>query len=144
MTIPIPTDLPIATVTVRFRTGVTARQLTALVWQVVRQGGEHVEFIVDRRYYDGDDLLSVGQTGNFFRDQIRVVPALELPFFQSGDPYTKALVTSHTWVGEDDKRRFNANDRQMIIGAVRKFARELTDAYQTALHEGFPEYVEPE
>lgn len=133
-------ELPLAVVTVRFdKQPATGIQLAALVKQVVEQGES--TFVVQHRYYDGD-VMSFGQTSGYPYDHIRVTPTLDGPaFFSPEENYAEVKVTSHSWGGSVYAVGYS---NQSVIDAVKKLAAALTTAYETALTDGFPEYVEPE
>jgi hypothetical protein len=132
-------ELPLAVVTVRFdKQPVTGLQLAALVKQAVEQ--DNSKFIVQHRYYDGD-VMSFGQTSGYPYKHIRVTLSLDGPaFFSPEENYTEVKVASHSWGGSVYAVGYG---NQSVIDAVKKLAAELTTAYETALNDGFPEYVAP-
>jgi hypothetical protein len=132
-------ELPLAVVTVRFdKQPVSGIQLAALVKRVVEQNSGR--FIVQHRYYNGD-VMSFGQTSGYPYDHIRVVPSIDAPaFFSPEKNYTEVKVTSHSWGGSVYAIGYS---NQSVIEAVKRLAAALTTAYETALTDGFPEYVEP-
>ena len=135
-------ELPTAVVTVWFDKPVTGSQLAALTQQVVGQNERGVGFVVEHRYYDGD-VIGFGQTSDYPHNHIRVVPSLDGPsFFSPSDIYSEVKVTSHSW-GDSVYADMVDRSRQSVIDAVKKFAADLTGAYETTPADGFPEYTEP-
>lgn len=129
-------ELPLAVVTVRFEQPVTGIQLAALIQQIASRTST---FVVEYRYYDGH-VMSFGHRSDYLSGHVRVTPSLDGPaFFSPEENYAEVKVTSHSW---DESVHTIRYDNQAVIDAVKRLATNLSAAYETALTDGFPRYVE--
>jgi hypothetical protein len=123
-----------AVATVRFGKSVTGEQLAALVRQVAGQN-QYCGFVMKRSPRDGD-AVCIGQTSGFAYNHILVAPSLDSASISLTERYSEVQVMRRYWGTPVNGVGYG---QRQVTEAVQVFAAGLTQAYELALANGFPQ-----
>ncbi|PID29721.1 hypothetical protein CR983_03610 [Candidatus Saccharibacteria bacterium] len=132
--------LPPSSVTLRFGSPVTGKQIAALLRQSIRDAGmDRLHYAEERSVLGDKEVLTCGQRSKNRSEHCIVKPSGSQPYLYADEAYDSVLLEWHLWpIG-----RTFLTDHVPVVDALKATRTRLEAAHGNAMKHGFPEYRRP-